>query len=81
MDLIATKPTFGGSEKVRFKVACSAIETSQKTEILQVASLDMVLSNKRITKVLIRLHRCAGWSMPLLFAHPVDRFSCIEAQI
>ena len=66
---------------MRFKVVCPAIETSQKTEISQVASLDMVLSNKRITKVLIRLHRCAGWSAPLLFAHPADRFSCVEAQI
>ena len=30
----------------------------------------MILSNKRITNVLIRLHRCGGWSEPLLFANP-----------
>ena len=30
----------------------------------------MVLSNKRITRALIRLHVCTGWSAPLLFANP-----------
>ena len=39
----------------------------------------MILSKKRITKVLISLGLCAGWSAPLLFAHPEDRFSCVEA--
>ena len=29
----------------------------------------MILSNKRITKALIRLRGCAGWSAPVLFAH------------
>ena len=33
-----------------------------------VASLDAILSNKRITKALIRLRGCAVWSAPLLFA-------------
>ena len=33
-------------------------------------SLDMLLSNKRITKVLIRLRGCAGWFAPLFFANP-----------
>ena len=30
----------------------------------------MILSKKRITKVLIRLRRWAGWSAPVLFANP-----------
>ena len=30
----------------------------------------MILSKKRITKALIRLHGCAGWSAPVLFANP-----------
>ena len=30
----------------------------------------MVLSKKRITKALIRLSGCAGWSAPVLFASP-----------
>ena len=32
------------------------------------ASLDMILSNMRITMALIRLHGCAGWSLCLLVA-------------
>ena len=34
----------------------------------------MTLSNNRITKALIRLRRCAGWSVSLFFATPYDRF-------
>ena len=30
----------------------------------------MILSKKRITKALIRLRGCAGWSAPVLFASP-----------
>ena len=29
----------------------------------------MILSKKRITKALIRLRECAGWSAPVLFAN------------
>ena len=41
----------------------------------------MIHFNKLITKVLIRLHGCACWSVPLLFATPKDRFSCVQAHI
>ena len=41
----------------------------------------MKLSKMQITKVLISLRGCAGWSATLLFANPEDRFSRIEAQI
>ena len=64
------KTCFLVSDKVKFKSACSATETSLKIEIFPVASLDMILSNKQITKALIRLCRCAGWSALLLFASP-----------
>ena len=40
-----------------------------------VASLDMILSKKRITKAQTSLCGCSGWSAPLLFALPEDRFS------
>ena len=43
-----------------------------KRDLTFVASLDMILSKKRIKKVLISLHGCTGWSAPLLFAHPKD---------
>ena len=39
----------------------------------------MILFKKRITKALISLRRCAGWSAPLLFSTPEDRFSRVEA--
>ena len=63
---------FGASENVIPKPGCSASETTQKIEIVLVGSLDMKHSDKRITKALIRLRRCAGWSAPLLFANPED---------
>ena len=37
----------------------------------------MILSNKGITKALIRIP--AGWSVPLLFTNPEDRFSHVKA--
>ena len=40
----------------------------------------MILFKKRITQALIRLRGCAGWSAPVLFATPEDRFSHVEAQ-
>ena len=41
---------FGVSGEVRFKPACSSIETSWNSEISFVASFDTILSNKGITK-------------------------------
>ena len=41
----------------------------------------MILSKYRITKALIRLRGCAGWSVHVLFAIPKDRFSPVEAHI
>ena len=41
----------------------------------------MILFKKRITKVLISLCKCAGWSAPVLFETPEDRFSRVEAHI
>ena len=41
----------------------------------------MALSKKRITKALIRLRGCAGWSAAVLFENPEDRFSRVEAHV
>ena len=65
-----TKPVFGVSEKARLKPVSLATETSYKIEVLLVASLDMILPKKRITKALIRLRGSAGWSAHVLFANP-----------
>ena len=69
MGLDARKPVFGVSEKAILKPGPSATGTSLKIEILFVSSLDLILSKKRITKALISLRECAGWSAPLLFAN------------
>ena len=69
LGLVARKPVFGVSDNASFKPVSSASETSWKIEISLVISLDMMLFDKRITKALIRLRGCAGWSAPLLFAN------------
>ena len=85
MSLNMTKPVFRVSDKGRLKPVSTAIEISKKIGISLVASLDMqlsvLLSNKRITKALIRLCVCGGWSTPLLFANPEDRVSRVEAHM
>ena len=45
------------------------------------ASIGIILPRQRTTKTLIKLHRCAGWSAPLLFAYGINRFSHDEALI
>ena len=59
MGLDVRKPVFGVSDKARLKPVFSAIKTSLNSEISLVASLDMILSKKQITKALIRLLVCA----------------------
>ena len=81
MGLVTGKPVFGVSDKASFKPVSSATVTSQNIEISLVASLDMILSHKRITKVLIRLRGRIGWSAPVLFANPEDRFSRVKAHM
>ena len=81
MGLIATKPVFGVSDKARLKPGPSARKTSWKIKILLVASLNMILSKTRITRALIRLRGCTGWSAPVLFASPEDRYPHVEAHM
>ena len=64
-----TKPVFGVSGKSSFKPFYSATEISLKIEISPVTRLRMILSDKRITKALISLRGCVGWSAPVLFAN------------
>ena len=78
--LVARKPVFGVSDKTRLKPVSSATETRYNSEISLVASLDMILFNKRITKALIRKRGCAGWSAHFCSQTPEDRFSRVEAQ-
>ena len=81
MGLVATKPAFRVSDIASLKPVSSATETSQEIENLLVASLEMILSNKRILKALNRLRKRAVWSAPLLFTNTEDRFSRAKAQM
>ena len=74
MGLVTRKPVFGVSAKAYFKPVSSATETS-------CSKFTYNTFQRRITKVLIRLRGCAGWSAPVLFATPEDRFSPVEAHI
>ena len=73
MGLVVRKPVFGVSDKASFKPVLSATETSWKIDISLVASLDMIHLDKQITKALISLRGCAGWSAPVLFTTPRRR--------
>ena len=61
----------GVSDQVRLKPACSATETSYNLEISAIESRDIIISKQWTTKALIRLRRCAGRSVPLLFAYDI----------
>ena len=74
------KPVLGISNQAIPKPACSATEPGYNSGISFVASLDMLLSNKLITKALIRLHGCAGWTAPLLFTNPQRQVFSLQVQ-
>ena len=60
----ARKPVVGVSDQDSGhtvpKLNWLATETSKHSEISHVASFGMILSHKRTTKTLIRLHGCTG---------------------
>ena len=58
-------------DQVRLKPVCSATDVSWRVAILKLATTGTILSKQRTIKVLIRLHGCAGWSEPLLFAYGI----------
>ena len=69
------------TEKEGCKLVYLATATSWKIRISPVVSLDTIYFKQSITKVLSSLRGCAGWSAPLLFANPEDRYSRVEAQM
>ena len=70
-----TKPVLGVSDKARHIPVSSATETRYNIAILLEASLDMILSSKRIRRAIVSLRRCTGWSAPMLFSTP-ENFIC-----
>ena len=74
MGFVMTKSVLRVSDNMIFKPVSSATETSYKIKILLVASLDMIIFNTLIKKVLIRLSGGAGLSAPLLFTNTETGF-------
>ena len=70
LSLITRKPVFGGLQPVNTQTGLLYF-----LEILGIASIGIILSKQRTTKVLVRLRGCAGWSAPLLFESGINRFS------
>ena len=66
----ARKPVFGVSNKASFIQSPQLQRLARKLKFHPEKFNIMLLSQKRITKALIRLRRCTGWSAPLLFANP-----------
>ena len=81
LGLVARKSVFGVSDKARLKPVSSATETSLKIEISIMASLHMVLSKKRITKALIRLHYAQAGLRLCCSQTSEDSFSRVEAHV
>ena len=63
------------------QTVCSATEASKSLQTLVIANTGIVLAKQWITKRLMRLHRCAGWSASLLCAYGINRFSHDEADM
>ena len=62
------KTCLPGMQLIKPQITCSATETIMNIEIVHEASFYIILFNKRITKLLIKLRRCIGWSAPFLYA-------------
>ena len=79
MSLATRKPVFGG---FWLKPACLLpTATGWSLEILDLASISIILPRQRTTKTLIRLHIRAGWSASLLDTYDINRFSHDVAQM
>ena len=81
MSHVTRKPVLGVCDQLRLQPACSVDVTNYGLEISAIASRGIILYRQRTTKALSRLHGCAGWSAPLLFAYVINRFSHGEAHI
>ena len=64
-----------------FRQFTRPIRQVRELTLLAIANRGIILSRQWTRKVLIRLHGCACWSSPLLFAYGIHRFSRDVAQI
>ena len=79
MALIRQHGCTGWSVPLLFAYGISRISHDEAHFILDLASVDIILSRQGTTKALIRLRGCAGWSATLLFAYGINRFPYDEA--
>ena len=71
MGLVARKPVLGALDQTIPKQPVKLQRLAKHlTDTSFLVNLDLILSNKRISKVFIRLPGCASWSAPLLFPTP-----------
>ena len=75
MSLITRKPVFGVCNQGRLKPACAVREAMLRLEISGIETRGIISTRQRTTKALNSLRGCAGWSVPLLFAYGINRFS------
>ena len=68
------KTCLRGLRPVLTQTACTATEARYSLEKSDIETRGIIPSRQLTTKVLIRLHKCAGWSAPLLFAYDINRF-------
>ena len=74
MSHVVRKPVLWVCNQVSVKLACSATEASYCLKSCNLARTGILLSMQWITKVLVRLHRFAGWYAPLSFAYDKTGF-------
>ena len=75
MSHVMRKPVLGVCDQGKLKLACAATEANKRLEISNIETKGNVLFGQWITKTLIRLRKCAGWSVSLLFAYGKNWFS------
>ena len=70
LSLITRKIVLGGLRPGKTQTVS---EASYSLESLDLVSRDIILSKQRMTKTLIRLRGCAGWSASLLLAYSIKQ--------
>ena len=60
-------------DQVRLEPTCSGTEARKILGILSIATTGVILPRQQITKMLIILCRCTGWSVSWLFAYAINR--------
>ena len=71
LSLVMRKPVFGGLQPGKTQNRPAQLQRLASLDILDLASICIIISKQRTTKALIRLRGCAVWSASLLFAYGI----------